>query len=36
MNNTFTNIMNNYFERAFEDLEDRELDEAIRRSLEDQ
>ena len=29
------NMMRNYIERAFEDLEDRDLNEAIRRSLED-
>jgi hypothetical protein len=35
MNNALNNMMRNYIERAFEDLEDRDLNEAIRRSLED-
>ena len=35
MDETFTNIMRDYIDRAFEELEDRELNEAIQRSLDD-
>ena len=35
MEETFTNIMRSYIDSAFEELEDRELNEAIQRSLDD-
>ena len=35
MEQTFTNLVRGYIDRAFEELEDRELNEAIQRSLDD-
>lgn len=35
MEETFTNIMRGYIDRAFEEQEDRDLNEAIQRSLDD-